>query len=250
MFHALVSLAAQSPSGVSPLICERGASTTGRRKRVQWVGSGAVRYSRHESEFDRAITFLDATFALALTLLVTTLNVDDPSSAWKSLSAFNDQAGPQLIAFGIAFAVIANYWLVHHRMVADFAYIDPPVIVANLFLIAAIVVLPFSTEAVGDPATDGLALPVVWMAVNVAVASAMSTLVYWLAYKRDLLRAPPSRLELRGHLVGGLVPAVVFLVSVPIAILISPLAAQLSWASLLVLKPLTSPPSHRKGKAG
>jgi uncharacterized membrane protein len=209
-----------------------------------------VRYSRDESEFDRAIGFLDATFALALTLLVTTIDVSDPAIAWKSLGALNDDVGPQLISFGIAFAVIANYWLVHHRMVADFAYIDVPVMVANLFLIAAIVLLPFSTQAVGDPATHDLALPVAWMAVDVAVASALSTLVFWLAWKRDLLHAEPTKDELRGNLVGGLVPAVVFLVSIPIAYLVSPLAAQLSWLSLVLLKPLTSPPSRRKHEAG
>jgi len=209
-----------------------------------------VRYSRDESEFDRAIGFLDATFALALTLLVTTIDVSDPASAWKSLSTLDDDIGPQLIAFAIVFAVIANYWLVHHRMVADFAYIDVPVMVANLFLIAAIVLLPFSTQAVGDPATDDLALPVAWMAVNVAAASALSTLVFWLAWKRALLRVEPTKEELRGNLGGGLVPAAVFLVSIPIAYLASPLAAQLSWLSLLVLKPLTSPPSRRKREAG
>jgi uncharacterized membrane protein len=209
-----------------------------------------VRYSRDESEFDRAIGFLDATFALALTLLVTTIDVSDPASAWKSLSALDHEVGPQLIAFGITFAVISNYWLVHHRMVADFAYIDVTVIVVNLFLIAAIVLLPFSTQAVGDPATDDLALPVAWMAVDVAAASALSTLVFWLAWKRGLLRAEPKKEELRGHLVGGLVPAAVFLVSIPIAYLASPLAAELSWLSLVVLKPLTSPPRRRKREAG
>jgi len=209
-----------------------------------------VRYSRDESEFDRAIGFLDATFALALTLLVTTIDVSDPASAWKSLSALDNEVGSQLFTFGITFAVISNYWLVHHRMVADWAYIDVPVIVANLFLIAAIVLLPFSTQAVGDPATDDLALPVAWMAVDVAAASALSTLVFWLAWKRDLLRAEPTKEELRGHLGGGLVPAAVFLVSIPIAYLSSPLAAELSWLSLVVLKPLTNPPSRRKREAG
>ena len=209
-----------------------------------------MRYSRDESEFDRAIGFLDATFALALTLLVTTIDVSDPARAWRSLSALDGDVGPQLIAFGITFAVITNYWLVHHRMVADFAYIDVPVIVANLFLIAAIVLLPFSTQAVGDPATDGLALPVAWLAVDVAAASILLTLVFWLAWKRGLLHAEPTKEEIRSYLVGGLVPAAVFLVSIPIAYLASPLAAKLSWLSLVMLKPLTRSPSRRKREAG
>jgi hypothetical protein len=69
-----------------------------------------MRYPRDASEFDRSIGFIDATFALALTLLVTTLDVDHPQSAFASLSAFGDAEGAQLIAFAIAFAVIASYW--------------------------------------------------------------------------------------------------------------------------------------------
>jgi uncharacterized membrane protein len=40
-----------------------------------------MRYSRDESEFDRAVAFIDAAFALALTLLVTSLDIDDRASA-------------------------------------------------------------------------------------------------------------------------------------------------------------------------
>ena len=40
------------------------------------------RYRRDDSEFDRAIAFIDATFAVALTLLVTTLDIkSDPTGA-------------------------------------------------------------------------------------------------------------------------------------------------------------------------
>ena len=88
------------------------------------------------------------------------------------------------------------------------------------------------------------------MAVDVAAASALSTLVFWLAWKRDLLRAEPTKDDLRGNLLGGLVPAAVFVVSIPIVYLASPLAAQLSWLSLVVRQPLTRPPSRRKREAG
>jgi uncharacterized membrane protein len=194
-----------------------------------------VRYSREESEFGRAIGFFDATFALALTLLVTTLDVSGERSVWDSLGSLNDEVGPQFIAFVIAFALIANYWLVHHRLVASFAAIDTPVIVANLFLIAAVVLLPFSTEAVGDPAIDDLALPTAVFALDVAAASIMLAIIYWLAWKRNLLRPHPSRAELRANLVASAIPAAVFIVSIPIAYLASPTAAKLSWLSLLIV---------------
>lgn len=209
-----------------------------------------MRYSREESEFDRAIGFLDATFALALTLLVTTLDLSGSASVWKSVGSLDDAIGSQFIAFAIAFAVIANYWLVHHKMVSSFASIDRPLIVANLWLIAAIVLLPFTTEAVGDPATHDLALPVAVFAVNVAVASILSTAIYWLAWKHDLFRSRPSGTELRRYLLEGIVPAAVFLLSVPIAFLVSSLAAKLFWLSLLVLNPLMGRRRAREAEAG
>ncbi len=88
------------------------------------------RYSRDDSEFDRAIGFIDATFALALTLLITTLEIGD-RSAWESLGSLNEALGAQFIAFAIAFVVISGYWLRHHRMVASFSAIDYPVIGAQ-----------------------------------------------------------------------------------------------------------------------
>ncbi len=195
------------------------------------------RYSRDASEFDRAIAFIDATFALALTLLITTLDVDNPASSFGSLSAFGDAAGAQLLAFAIAFAVIASYWLAHHRMVASFAAIDRATIVANLLLIAAIVLLPFSTRSVGDPAVAELPLPTVLMAVNVAAVSVLYMLVWVVASGRRLLDHVPTSAEWRETVISQLTPALVFGASVPIAYLVSPGIARLSWLSLLAVNP-------------
>jgi uncharacterized membrane protein len=201
------------------------------------TGKGA-RYSRDQSEFDRAIAFIDATFALALTLLITTLDVDDKASSFTSMSALADAVGPQFLTFLIAFAVIAGYWLMSHRMVASFLAIDYPTIVANLCLVAAIVLLPFSTAAVGDPDVDELALPTVLMAVNVAAVASLQTLVWAIASRRGLLDHTATSGEWRDQVINGLLPAAVFLASVPIAYLVSPDVARSSWLSLLVINPL------------
>src|SRR5688572_28551076 len=139
---------------------------------------------REEAGFDRAVGFFDATFALALTLLVTMIDVEYREEAFQSLDNLWDAIGGQLLGFGIAFAVISNYWLVHHRLLRRFAGLDYPMIVANLFLVAAIVLLPFSTESVGDLGTEQLPLPVAVMAVDIVAASVLSTLVFLLAVQR------------------------------------------------------------------
>lgn len=52
-----------------------------------------MRYLRDASEFDRAVAFVDATFALALTLLIATLDTDDPKASLASLSALERTIG-------------------------------------------------------------------------------------------------------------------------------------------------------------
>jgi uncharacterized membrane protein len=196
-----------------------------------------VRYPRDAAEFDRAIAFFDATFAVALTLLVTSLDIDDRSAAFRSLSALGHAVGAQFVTFLIAFAVIAGYWLMHHRMVASFVALNTPTIVANLGLIATIVLLPFTTSAVGDPGDANLPLPTVLMAVNIAAVSALFTLVWLMAARAGLLDHKATAAERRGTLVGNLTPTVVFLASVPLAYLVSPDGARLFWLSLLVINP-------------
>ncbi len=205
-----------------------------------------MRYSRDQSEFDRAIGFVDATFALALTLLVTTLDIENRASSFRSVSALADAVGPQFITFLIAFAVLGGYWLMHHRMVASFVAIDTPTIVANLCLIAGIVLLPFSTESVGDPGVADLPLPTVLMAINVAAVSTLHTVVWMIANRRGLLDHRLTSGEWRERVIDGLIPTAVFLASVPLAYLVSADVARLSWLSLLVVNPVATSTARRR----
>src|SRR5919199_3991946 len=105
----------------------------------------------------------------------------------------------------------------HHRMVASFVAIDTANIVANLCLIAAVVLLPFSTASVGDPGVADLPLPTVLMAINVAAVSTLHTVVWVMAARDSLLDPKPTPGEWRASVIDSLVPAVVFLASIPLA---------------------------------
>jgi len=216
------------------------------------VSRDSPSYGREEGEFDRALGFVDATFALALTLLVTTLEVGVDPIAWASLSSLWDTVGHQFVAFLIAFIVISKYWLAHHRLVASFTGIDVPTIVVNLFMIGAVVLLPFTTESVGDPAVEDLPLPTAVLAINIAATTILFAAVYLVAARRGLLDPAPTPRERSAWLAQALLPAAIFLASVPIAYAISPAAAQLSWLLLLVLStPVNAWASrHRRDRDG
>jgi uncharacterized membrane protein len=197
-----------------------------------------VRFTRDDAEFDRAIGFVDATYALALTLLVTTLDIDNPVEAFSDPGSLYDAVGAQFIAFLIAFAVIANYWLEHHRMISAWGAIDGHAIAANLVLVCAIVLLPFSTQSVGDPDVEGLALPTVIMALNVAAASVLHAWVFSIGVRRGLLAETHPRAELQAYVILGLIPATVFLVSIPIAVFVAPEIGRAFWLILIVVEPV------------
>ena len=66
------------------------------------------RYLKDDLEFARAVTFFDAIFAFAVTLLITTVDNFSPE-AWSSLPALREANGPSLLAFAISFIVVVGF---------------------------------------------------------------------------------------------------------------------------------------------
>lgn len=195
-------------------------------------------YERDEDEYGRAVGFFDATYALALTLLVTTLDVGDSRANWVDIGALENAVGTQFVAFLISFGVIAIFWLHNHRLLSLFASIDLPLIVINLVLVGTIVLIPFSTEALGGGQVDDLPLPTTIYAANIAAASILNAVAYEVARRRGLLRHAPDGRTARAYVIGALGPAAVFLCSIPIVYLVSPEAGRWFWLSIVVVGPL------------
>ncbi len=113
-------------------------------------GSRAPRFARGTPEFDRALAFFDGTYAVALTLLVTTLDPTDVPGAWADPAALWAAMGTELVAFFLAFTVVAFYWRSNHAFVARLHHLSGRLITVNLMLLAFVVLLPFSTDALGQ----------------------------------------------------------------------------------------------------
>jgi uncharacterized membrane protein len=78
-------------------------------------------YDRGEIEFSRVLAFSDGVFAIAVTLLVVGIGV--PTVRESQLGDALRDLRPEIISFFISFIVIGNYWLAHHRFVAQLARI-------------------------------------------------------------------------------------------------------------------------------
>ena len=174
---------------------------------------------RTDRGLDRLITFLDAVVAIAITLLVLPL-VDvlpDEGATVPLPDLLADEAG-RFTAFALSFAVIAQLWLVHHRIVEQVGSYDRPFVLVNLLWTLTIVLLPFATEvaAVYDDERPAIAIYVGTMTLS----SACLTLLTLSLVRRPYLRRPgadPAEDDLPGAFLvtGTFVLALVVGVAVP-----------------------------------
>jgi uncharacterized membrane protein len=193
------------------------------------------KFPRDTTEFDRSLNFVDAIFGFSVTLLVTTLDVP-PAEAWRSLGdLLGSGLGDQLLAVAISFAVITGFWRTNHRTISTFRALDPVTLRILIYLVALVIFLPFTTKAISDPDPANLPLPTALYAANVAAVTLISVLLVLVGRWRGL--TDPD-LPLAEQISGGLVVAVVFLASIPVAYRFGPGNAKWCWLSLVVIAPL------------
>jgi uncharacterized membrane protein len=183
------------------------------------------RREENEIEFARIVAFSDGVFAIAITLLVLSLNVDDLSrdDLWQGIWDLREN----FLAYGISFAVIGRFWLVHHRFFGEVKAFDGGLLSLNMLYLAFIVLIPFSSQLLGDFGGETPSLVV--YAVNLIACIAVGLWMFLYAQGAGLTSArAESRREsvVRAAYIAG-----VFLLSIPLAFVV-PEFAPLLWLAL------------------
>ncbi len=99
---------------------------------------------------NRIIGLSDGVFAIAITLLVLTIDVPYNLTSSEEVRGFLRQALPQLVAYAVAFMVIGTFWLRHYRMFNLCRAVDGRMLVLNLIFLAFVGLLPFPTDLLGN----------------------------------------------------------------------------------------------------
>ena len=186
-----------------------------------------------ELSVGRLVAFTDGVFAIAITLLV--LNFDEPKGPDSEILHQLTDQWPGLLAYFLSFAVIGRFWVVHHRVFAVMRRLDNRLVTLNLVFLAFIVLLPFSTEVLGD-FSDTTEAVVLYAATISGVA-----MLNWLMIRHALLgeHVHPDHRQTTAPFAGGaaLMNPGIFLASIPVGF-VSPLAAELMWTGLAVSWPI------------
>lgn len=174
----------------------------------------AKRREGNEVEFARIVAFSDGVFSIAITLLVLNLSIGHQDlvtdhEVWKALG---DQ-WENLLSYAISFAVIARFWLNHHRFFGEVTAFDGRLIGLNMLYLALVVLIPFSSEVLGE--YGGRTPSVVVYAVNLAAVVIVGYLMFGDARRAGLTDTDEqTRREGQAR---AIFIAAVFLLSIPIA---------------------------------
>ena len=183
---------------------------------------------RTERGFDRFVNFSDAVVAIAITLLVLPL-VD-------TAAKIGSESGSDLIAknqfeifiFVLSFAVIGQFWLVHHRMFENAIGYNEQLLWSNFLWLASIVFLPFPTELLASTTKHQVAVYGLYVG-TMLVASAALLIEQWIIMANPELQAE----SVRGTLT--VVPAATATVVIAVALVIAVTVPSIGLWSLLLL---------------
>jgi uncharacterized membrane protein len=185
----------------------------------------------HGRDLDRVSAFSDGVFAIAITVLVLSIDIP-PDLPNDELPDLVGRLVRPVLTYFLSFYVVGFYWFAHHRMWHFLRRVDGRFLALNMVLLSFVALMPFPTDLMGDYGDTSEATAV--YAAAAALTGAASTLLWWYASKDGRLVKSDTPLDYRNRVMarGALVP-IVFGVSVPLAFL----NAELAKAFWLVLIP-------------
>jgi len=184
--------------------------------------------SERDPGVERIIAFSDGVVAIAITLLILPLTeIDRAEDATLGDVITDNQTA--LFAFALSFAVIANYWTIHHSILQPLRGHDRRLIQLNLLWLALIVFLPFPTALIADGLDGGFAT--LYIGALLAVSILGLLLVTYLAHHPELTDGEATA-ESRGHLTASWFSIAALVVALVISFFS---AAAGIWALLLLI---------------
>ena len=182
----------------------------------------------NEVEFSRIVAFSDGVFSIAITLLVLSLTIKSGIPSDKLGHALLEKH-EALLAYAISFAVIGRLWVVHHGFFSEVTAFDGRLMALNMFYLAWIVLIPFSSQVLGD---YGGQLPsIILYSANLTGVTLVGQWMSWDARTAGLTTIDAETAS--QGLFRSLFIAVVFLLSILVALFDASIA-QYIWLLLFI----------------
>ena len=131
-------------------------------------------------------TLVDGIFAIAMTLLVLTIEVPKPEMPLSNavFSAYLLTMYPKFISYGLAFVLLAILWRINLKYFLYIKHVDNTFYWINIFWLMFVALVPFSTSLSGK--YGEYQVPVLFFHVNFFIIFFLSYIYLHYAAKRNL----------------------------------------------------------------
>jgi uncharacterized membrane protein len=186
---------------------------------------------------NRLLALSDGVVAIAITLLVLQLTVPSPAAlthpdSASELAAQLGKGADQLVSYVISFYVIAQFWLVHHRVFRRITGQQEGLAWWNFAFLFTITIMPFTSDLLGKFSANPLAIDI--FAANLLLATVATQLTVIYGSRKDLV-TPQTAQQTRAARYRVAASIFVIVLSIVLA-WVNPDAAKYCWL-LLALAP-------------
>lgn len=160
---------------------------------------GANDTAAQERDLGRLDAFSDGVFAIAITLLVLTIQVPDPSSLGRrSLASALLHNWPVYVAYIVSFVFVLIMWVNHHNMFKAIARVDHGLLLFNGALLLFVTLVPFPTSLLAQylDRRDAATAAAVYNGLFTAIAIVFNLLWRYIVTHPTLLRVRPDEATL------------------------------------------------------
>ena len=140
-------------------------------------------------DLSRIFAFTDGVFAIAITLLVLQIEVPPDLTSGAGFREALDEQSADFLAFAISFAVIGFYWIGSHRAMRMVREYDRGLMLLTLLYLGFIVLVPYSSQLMGEYGS-AIPLTIAFYAANLVAVSIALGLMF-----RHILSAGLARPE-------------------------------------------------------
>ena len=149
-------------------------------------------------ETARVEAFSDGVFAIAITLLILAVGIEQALAEGNLANQLID-LWPAYVAYAVSFLTIGIMWVNHHAVFRQFARVDRPLLLLNVLLLMMIAFVPFPTRVVADHAqSPGDRQAAALLYGSTMTITAILFFAVWFYGSRHVLRPDADRREVSG----------------------------------------------------
>jgi uncharacterized membrane protein len=143
----------------------------------------------------RLETFSDGVFAIAATLLILEIRLDERGSVTHELL----NLWPSYAAYAISFLTIGIMWINHHTLFKQIGHVDRTFLALNVVFLMVIAFIPFPTHVLaGHLHHDAQAAAFFYGLTNVGMAAMFSAVWFYAATGRRLIAQEADQRTISG----------------------------------------------------